>query len=461
MSSHPWTGTWVGDRLGVVLRTGYSATGLELRDLVGLAVRRNPRRAHLLVSTVLGKHVPTDPALVLGAGHLLGVLVGQILASQTPDDVVGGRLMRAALAGKPGAALALLQHCQDTPRPALSAGAVVLGYAETATGLAHCVASQLRTTVLHSTRRPVTGVARAAGFEEEHSHASSHLLLPADPGLLAGADTLVLVDDELSTGTTVANTIRALHATRARDRYVIAALVDLRDEDNRERTHALADELGCQVEVLALAAGTVHLPPGVLAAGAILADSIPALTAQTPSSVDGVLTRCDTSWPSHVPDGGRHGLTPAQDDQLVEAARALAVEVAAGLDGASRVHVLAVEEFMYAPLLLADALAALTTARVTYSTTTRSPVLVQRDRGYAIASGITFPAHDDPADGPGPRYAYNIPQQATVVLVTDDAGDTAALHAPDGLLARLRATAPHVVLVTIPSHRPTPTEDTV
>ncbi|WP_345713590.1 phosphoribosyltransferase domain-containing protein, partial [Kineococcus glutinatus] len=54
-----WTGRWVADRLGVALRTSAAVDGLAVADLAGLAVRRNPRRAHLLVSTVLGKHVPT------------------------------------------------------------------------------------------------------------------------------------------------------------------------------------------------------------------------------------------------------------------------------------------------------------------------------------------------------------------------------------------------------------------
>ena len=49
-------------------------------DLVGMALRRNPRRAHLLVSTVLGKHLPADPRLVYGAGRLLGALVADRLA---------------------------------------------------------------------------------------------------------------------------------------------------------------------------------------------------------------------------------------------------------------------------------------------------------------------------------------------------------------------------------------------
>ena len=74
---------------------------------------------------------------------------------------------------------------------------------------------------LHSTRRPVAGVAAGrADFTEEHSHATEHLLLPADPALLRGDRPLVLVDDELTTGRTALNTIRALHRAGAAERYV-------------------------------------------------------------------------------------------------------------------------------------------------------------------------------------------------------------------------------------------------
>lgn len=51
-----WSGGWVTERLGLEL-TGSPA----LRDLLGLAVRDNPKRAQLLVSRVLGKHVPQRP----------------------------------------------------------------------------------------------------------------------------------------------------------------------------------------------------------------------------------------------------------------------------------------------------------------------------------------------------------------------------------------------------------------
>jgi hypothetical protein len=75
--------------------------------------------------------------------------------------------------------------------------------------------------------------------------------------------------------------------------------------------------------------------------------------------------------------------------------------------------------------------------------------------GYALRSRLLFPAHDDPADGPGPRYAYNLMRPDTVawdaiVLVVDEAGETAALHARDGLLAGLAALARRTLLVVVP-----------
>src|SRR5690349_4312517 len=134
----------------------------RLAELVEVGLRRNPRRAHLLVSAVLGKHIPAVPCTVRAAGDELGRLVARVAAE-----------------------------------PAL-----VLAYAETATALGHCVAETLRADYLHTTRRPVRTGSVVAGFDEEHSHATRHLLQPADPSWLARDGVVVLVDDELSTGRT-------------------------------------------------------------------------------------------------------------------------------------------------------------------------------------------------------------------------------------------------------------------
>ncbi|WP_275560834.1 phosphoribosyltransferase domain-containing protein, partial [Streptomyces sp. 5-6(2022)] len=291
-----------------------------MRELLGLALRRNPKRAHLLVSNVLGKHVPQRPATVHGAGVRLGRRVRELLGDEA------------------------------------AARAVVLGYAETATGLGHSVADGLALApYLHSTRRPVPGVATVGGFEEEHSHATSHLLLPEDPGFLASTGPLVLVDDEFSTGRTVLNTIAALHRRFPRDHYVVVALVDMRSSEDRARLDAFAADLGARVDLVAAAAGAVHLPDDVLERGAELVAAheaaaegregvtegreaavgrrkgAAALHADSALHADTSAVRVDLGWPEGLPDGGRHGFTPAHRTRLEAALPAMATRLAAAL----------------------------------------------------------------------------------------------------------------------------------
>ncbi|MEU7716581.1 phosphoribosyltransferase [Streptomyces tibetensis] len=471
-----WSGDWVAERLGVELVGDDGLTGL-----LGLALRRNPKRAHLLVSNVLGKHVPQSPSVVYGYGWELGRRVRELLG-------------------------------EDEARRA-----VVLGYAETATGLGHCVADGLGLApYLHSTRRPIAGLDPAGGFEESHSHATSHLLLPEDPALLAGDGPLVLVDDEFSTGNTVLNTVRDLHARYPRRRYVVVALVDMRSPADAGRLAEFAGEIGARVDLVTAASGTVRLPEGVLEKGrelvaryesesaaaggesssagaswpvaprggaayqhspappdkgvAVEADQEvnssgargTARTAPTGPHPDENrtsprVTRIDLHWPHDLPDGGRHGFTPAHRELLEDALPAMARRLAHALPhSARRVHILGFEELMYAPLRLARELERDTGLEVRYSTTTRSPVLAVDDPGYAIRTRLAFPAHDDPADGPGERYAYNVAGAGfdAVVAVVDSAADTPALHAPDGLLARLAAHTPEVLLAVVPSYAP-------
>lgn len=520
-SAVTWTGAWVSDRLDLTLRTTGSAVGLDLTDLVGLAVRRNPRRAHLLVSRVLGKHVPTDPRVVRGAGLLLGALAARSLVEPPPveatdtgadlDDrlLSAGAVLRDALDGDPVAPTLLpgvvADLVADVPAPA-----VVLGYAETATALGHAVADALGgAPYLHSTRRPVTGVPSVGAFEEVHSHATTHLLLPADPALLASAAPLVLVDDELSTGTTALHTIEAVHRLAARDRYVVATLVDLRTDDDRARAAALADRLSTRIDVVALVAGQVEAPDDVVTRGAALVADVDA-TVAAPSAGGGAalpdaragaagqdgpggagalldgdgtpathparpsraaVRRVDVGWPAGLPETGRHGVD-ADDRQALDAALATCTTVlrdalaegsSRAPDAGGRVLVLGTEELMDVPLRLAEALAITLdgTVDVRFSTTTRSPVLAVGDASYAIRSALTFPAHDDSADAaPGEpghrRFAYNVAPSTpadrfdAVVVVTDAPGDTPALTAPGGLLDEVAAHADDVLVVVLP-----------
>ena len=390
---------FVTSRFGV----GLNAEGGEPLDgLVRLALRRNPKRAHLLVSIVLGKHVPTDPRIVHDAGLRLGAAVAAQL---------------------------------DRP-PAL-----VIGYAETATGLGHCVAEALGADCLHSTRREHAPVRPSAGFEEVHSHATGHLLVPEDAALLTRPGPVVLVDDELSTGATALNTIAELHRLQPREQYIVAALVDVRTASDREQVVQAAAELGTSIEVVSLGSGTVGLPADLAMRAAEFVASVPKGD-DVRGGPGAAVIDVPRAWPDSVRDGGRHGFTAADQD----AARAAAAAQAQLIEPTGpRVLVLGTEELMYAPLLIALELTGRPQFEVRYSTTTRSPVLALDEPGYPIRSKLTFRAAD------GERFAYNVSGAAfddiVVVVDTDDAGE---------LVEALRVACARVHLVRLPSYVPLP-----
>ncbi|WP_214406962.1 phosphoribosyltransferase family protein [Pseudonocardia lacus] len=446
------------DRLGVRLEP---VSGADATALLGVALRRNPLRAHLLVSRVLGKHIPSDPRAVRAAGLLLGLLVADVLVGRPQRELPTGLLHAAARGDRAAAADLHAPLAPEGPTDAL-----VLGFAETATALGHCVAEALTADYLHSTRREVPGMVPAGGFVEEHSHATSHTLLPADPGLLRGGRPLVLVDDELSTGRTALNTITALHRVAPRERYVLAALVDARPPDT-DLVEAVA-ALGARLDVVSLARARVELPADVIARAAALRSEIDR-RAELPTrgGVPAEQRRGGTpprlevralGWPAGLPVGGRHGFTGADHAAFAAALTEVAVP---GLDAdpAERTLVLGTEELMQLPLRLAQALADAAgpdAPGVAFSTSTRSPAVVVDEPDYALRSGLVFAAHDDPADGPGRRYAYNIatggpdgvpldgPAWDRIVVVVDPPADTPALRS--GLL---RALAPHTRRTTL------------
>lgn len=186
------------DAVTIELATGRIDIAVTRADwpldaLCDFAARDNPRRAFLVVSKVLGRHVPTRPSLM----------------RETFRDLAGR--VPAALAG-----------------PML-----VVGLAETAICLGQGVHEELiRRTgrddilFLPSTRQRLDHPLLAT-FEEPHSHAARHLVYrPADRRFTM-ARTLVLVDDEVSTGTTLANAAAAfVDAVPTLDRIVVLSLTD-------------------------------------------------------------------------------------------------------------------------------------------------------------------------------------------------------------------------------------------
>ena len=158
-------------------------TPYQLEDLLGFAQRINPKRAFLFVSKVLGRHIPVAPGTMRHAFTDLANLV--------PDDL---------------------------PEPIL-----VIGMAETAVGLSAGVHQALQTRypnalLLNSTRHAQHNKNNTetllTTFSEDHSHASQHLIYQSADTVtqaqLLASKTLIMVDDEASTGNTCVNVVTAL-----------------------------------------------------------------------------------------------------------------------------------------------------------------------------------------------------------------------------------------------------------
>lgn len=422
MGDARWPGEVVRDALGLVL--GPDREAVRARDVVGLALRRNPRRAHLPVARHLGKHVPVAPARVRAAA-----------------DGLADRVRHA-----------LREH---------GAAPVVVGFAENATALAHLVADALDAEhLVHTTRRVVAGASVLVAFDEAHSHAPQHVLAPDDPGSWTPDRPLVLVDDELSTGRTVAVTVRRLHRRLPRARYVVATLADLRGPGD-DAIARVARELGVRVDVVAVARAALSAPGDVLERAADLLVREPDTTARPPTQATGAsATAVDTvSLPlGGAAEGARHGLDRAGRAALEAALPGAARALAAALGpGAGRVLVLGCEELHYLPVRLAEALAG-HGHDVVVGATSRSPLVARDVPGYPVRSALAYRVHDQALGNAPERYVYGagVGRYDTVVTVVDAAGRTPALRRADGLLPRLGAVAGRVVEAVVPCRPPRP-----
>jgi hypothetical protein len=357
---------------------------LPLDSCLGYATRQNPRRMYLFVSKVLGKHWPVRPSVM--------------------------RAVHARLAAK----------IADLPGPLL-----VIGLAETATALGRGVAEEAaiqtgREDILYlQTTRCQLNRPLAFGFDECHSHAPDHAVYLPEPTLqplFRGARSLVLVDDEMTTGRTLVELARAyLQVNPGVEQLAFACITQWLSE---ARQRELATRLERPLRFPALIEGEFQFaadpafPPPVL----------PPMVAGPERGHDGLAV-----------DPARWGLIAGRWRSPVRPPLALTTkqESGPGVNPNRPLTVIGTGEYAYTPFRMALALEE-EGHDVYFQSTTRSPILV----GDAIASRREFPDHH--GDGV-PNYLYNLdPSRLPVVIYEHPA--LAAAHGLPGLIDGLALT---------------------
>lgn len=327
---------------------------------------RNAKRAYLLVNPLQAKHMPVSPTEALTMMRTLGEGLRQ--------EFPGARL--------------------------------VLGFAETATALGAAVASRLGPdcAFLTTTREAGEGPGWVR-FLEEHSHAAEQKLWGGDlDALLQETDTVLFVDDEISTGKTLRNMVAQL--TRRwpalGEKTLVAA--SLLNRVTPEQEEALADA-GITCRCL------VRLPQ----------------EDHTAQVADWTVTEAPTAVPQNLSFRqetlpGEGLLDPrktlrigAYDSSCQAVAEAMLSHTLGPVETLGKTLVLGTEECMYPALRLGERLERLGT-EVCCHATTRSPIGLCDAPGYPIRSGWKLPSFYEEERT---TYVYNLREYDTVIILSD------------------------------------------
>ena len=344
---------------------------IPLREILTFASRENARRAFLFVSKILGKHVPCRPRTMRESYRRLAC---KLIGFESP--------------------------------------VITIGMAETAVGLGHGVHHALHRQSLdsdlvyiHTTRhhleRPPTLV-----FDECHSHAPEHLVYCPEDAYRATFDnarSLVLVDDEISTGRTV--TELALSYLRHNPRIERVALVSIVNWLSSERRAIVRRDIGRPVLFASLVDGCFQFRQA------------PNFAPPTARRQAVRRTRLATAR------FGRAGIgTVTPDIPHLTPRRQPILVIGTG-------------EFVYPPFLIAEDLER-RGYDVLFQSTTRSPIAL----GDGIADKLAF---EDNYGERVPNFLYNAPHDRDVILGYEHP-DMPAHH---GLAALLEARSRNVTTI--------------
>lgn len=343
------------------------------QDLFTMGLRHNnPKRSFLFVSKVLGKHIPITPNTLLEALQELVSIWCKKNFNCSPEEY--------------------------------SVPTLVIGFAETATAMGHGFFSYISrsSTYLHSTREEPQGVESLFYACEEHSHAMDHNFFLQNRDILKKIKHIVIVDDEITTGKTALNLIKAIDEIFPGKEYSVASFLDWRNDEHRKMFIKGINER--EIKTASILSGTITknsltspdhshgIPYEKMSEEAILWETI---------SLGFTLSCFFEGKRNFIQYTGRFGLDN-NEQILLEKELEKAAYIIQKYRNGKKTLFLGHGECMYIPLRLAK----LAGEDISFHATTRSPAWPSSDLNpYGIINGITFNALDNKGYN---EFVYNI-----------------------------------------------------
>lgn len=417
-----------------------TSEAIPLNHLFEVGVRKNKKRIFLFVSKVLGKHLAVNPYMTR--------LGGTLLAEAYYKKQTGKVLQEAKLLKLFNKKELPKEDCEEVLGVTypLEQETLFIGFAETATGLGHSVFSAFdeKATFIHTTREPIISEVPTFAFQEEHSHATGHECYTKDHLFFKRFSHIVLVDDEITTGNTALNLIEALHEKSGAKAYSVVALLDWRNEEQKEKANLLAEKLDVTIEFVSVIQGTITpvilkslsdeametkeilkypeiideentnvlekemkvtpIPRGVQLVSCYNGryGSYETLKLGVDWLTDKVIKGGDQREQvvGYMSANGRFGLT-AHENKTFEKRLLHLGRVLGDYRTSTKTLCIGTEEFIYVPAMMACAMG----DGISYQSTTRSPIMTAKKSDYPLHTAL---AYKRPEDETVINYIYNI-----------------------------------------------------
>ena len=341
--------------------------------MIKIAKRNNnTRRQYILVNQFQGKHVPIDPKVSLD----MMTEFGNKLYSKYHN--VG----------------------------------LIIGFAETATAIGAVVASIYKTNYITTTRE-TDNIENYISFKEEHSHAVDQILITDNLSYyINSTDTIMLIDDELSTGKTMINILQKLkekYPIIMQKTIVVASILNRMTDENLAKMRNL----------------------GIICDWLIKIDNI---------DYDFVINRYRTIEPIDLISNFailkyniinsknniknvRFGINGEAYTNMCKKANSRVINNLNYIG--QNVLVLGTEEYMYSALLFGKQLEEMKNISVKVHATTRSPISLSNNIDYPIKNGYKIHSFYDKNRE---TYIYNTGSYDSIIVITDSNADFGVLN---------------------------------